>query len=95
MSSTTAKGAPRAPAAAARKPRAPGASRAGAKGAAAKGGVQGGARLGRLGSWGWAALLGIGVVVLSPVVHAFWGDAGVLMLGIFGLGFLLGRWTAV
>ena len=53
-----------------------------------------GQRFGRLGSWGWAAVLGIGVVVLSPVVHAFWGDVGVLGLGIFGLGFLLGRWTA-
>ena len=52
-------------------------------------------RFGRLGSWGWAAVLGIGAVVLSPVVHAFWGDAGVIMLGVFGLGFLLGRWTAV
>lgn len=89
MSSTT-KAAPRVQAVPApRKPRAASAPRTG-KGKAAPGGQ----RFGRLGSWGWAAVLGIGVVVLSPVVHAFWGDVGVLGLGIFGLGFLLGRWTA-
>ncbi len=89
MSSATTKAPPRVQAVAApRKPRAASAPRA-AKGKAAPA-----PRFGRLGSWGWAALLGIGVVVLSPVVHAFWGDIGVLGLGIFGLGFLLGRWTA-
>ncbi len=88
MSSATTKAAPRVQAVPApRKPRAANAPRP-AKAA------PGGQRFGRLGSWGWAALLGIGVVVLSPVVHAFWGDFGVLALGIFGLGFLLGRWTA-
>ena len=92
MSSTAARGAPpRAQAAPApRKPS--GAGKAPAKG---KPPVRAGARLGKLGRWGWAVLLGTGVVVLSPVVHAFWGDVGVLGLGIFGLGFLLGRWTAV
>lgn len=62
-----------------------------------KGPAKGGAapsRLGRLGRWGWAVLLGTGVILLSPVVHAFWGDLGVIVLGIFVLGFLLGRWTA-
>lgn len=53
-----------------------------------------GSRQGRLGTWGWAALLGIGAILLSPVVHAFWGDFGVIALGLFGLGFLVGRWTA-
>jgi hypothetical protein len=66
--------------------------RGGGKAAMAKVGAS---RLGRLGSWGWAAVLGTGVVTLSPIVHAFWGDVGVLGLMIFGLGFLLGRWTAV
>ena len=90
MSSSTTKAAPRVQAVPApRKPRAAAAPRATkGKGAAPT------PRFGRLGSWGWAAVLGIGVVVLSPVVHAFWGDIGVLGLGIFGLGFLLGRWTA-
>ncbi len=88
--STTTKAPPRVQAVPApRKPRAASAPRP-AKPKAAPAGQ----RFGRLGSWGWAAVLGIGVVVLSPVVHAFWGDVGVLGLGIFGLGFLLGRWTA-
>ena len=89
MSSATTKAAPRVQAVPApRKPRAASAPRP------AKGKAGPTPRFGRLGSWGWAAVLGIGVVVLSPVVHAFWGDVGVLGLGIFGLGFLLGRWTA-
>lgn len=66
-------------AAALRKPRAAGRERS---------------RFGRLGPIGAAILLGGGVVFLSPIVHAFWGDPGVVMLGLFGLGFLLGRWTA-
>lgn len=81
MSAAASKAPPRAPAP--RKPRAPKAPAGRAP-----------SRLGRLGSLGWAALLGVGVVVLTPIVHAFWGDAGVLVLLIFGLGFLLGRWTA-
>jgi hypothetical protein len=90
VSSATTKAPPRVQAVPApRKPRAASAPRA-PKGKPDPAGQ----RFGRLGSWGWAAILGVGAVVLSPVVHAFWGDIGVLGLGIFGLGFLLGRWTA-
>jgi hypothetical protein len=80
--------APAARSAPARGPAVPPARKPRAKAAA------GSPRFGRLGKWGWAALLGVGTVTLSPVVHAFWGDFGVIALGIFGLGFLLGRWTA-
>jgi hypothetical protein len=51
-------------------------------------------RQGRLGKFGWALLLGLGTLVGAPLVHAFWGDFGVLALGLWGLGFLMGRWTA-
>jgi hypothetical protein len=51
-------------------------------------------RFGRLGRHGVAVVLGLGAVVLAPFVHAFWGDLGVILLGVFVLGFLLGRWTA-
>jgi hypothetical protein len=46
-----------------------------------------------LGRWGWAVGLALSVLVLLPVVHALFGDLGVLILGSLGLGFLLGRWT--
>jgi hypothetical protein len=72
------------------------------------GGGAGGARVGRtggrgtlarwraspaLGRWGWAFGLALAVLLLLPVVHALFGDLGVLILGSLGLGFLLGRWT--
>ena len=47
-----------------------------------------------LGRWGWAVGLALAVVVLVPVMHALFGDLGVLIVGSLGLGFLLGRWTA-
>jgi hypothetical protein len=74
-----------------------GAARKG-RGAAARGG-RGRGTLARwraspaLGRWGWAVGLALAVLVLLPVVHALFGDLGVLILGSLGLGFLLGRWT--
>lgn len=46
-----------------------------------------------LGRWGAALLLALATLLLLPIVHALFGDAGVLLFGGFGLGFLLGRWT--
>jgi hypothetical protein len=46
-----------------------------------------------LGRWGAALLLALATLLLLPLVHALFGDAGVLLCGGLGLGFLLGRWT--
>ncbi|GGG17519.1 hypothetical protein GCM10010964_02160 [Caldovatus sediminis] len=46
-----------------------------------------------LGRWGAALLLALAALLMLPVVHALFGDAGVLLFGGLGLGFLLGRWT--
>jgi hypothetical protein len=37
--------------------------------------------------------LALAVLLLLPIVHAFAGDLGVLVVGTGGLGFLLGRWS--
>ncbi|MBX6376464.1 MAG: hypothetical protein IRZ13_19840 [Acetobacteraceae bacterium] len=47
-----------------------------------------------LGRWGTALLLALATLLLLPIVHALFGDIGVLLFGGLGLGFLLGRWTA-
>lgn len=60
----------------------------GASGGAAFHGASAGLR-----RWGRAAALGLGVFLGVPVVHALFGDLGVLIVAAMLLGFLLGRWS--